>query len=208
MKRVLLLTFLALLTSTALVGCGKNSSSEQSDSSSQPTTVDQQNISEGESTDEETSDSEPDAEDSTTTESSSVDLGEKTVEGDSVEGDIYGNGKYRITKTSDSVVIEWAHDLSKNVTTYKFENNKLSGLELEITYNSAEDAKSAYDELCGDDTMSKSIKDVKLDDKKLTYAIVEEQYAGLQSYTKDSLFEECKKQYEELSKVDDIRSDD
>lgn len=207
MKKVLLLTFLALLTSTALVGCGKNSSSEQSESTDQTTTVEQQDSSEESSTDE-TSETEPTEEESTTTENSSVDLGEKPAEGESVEGDIYGNGKYRITKTSDSVIVEWGHDLSKNVTTYKFDNDKLSALDIEISYNSEEDAKSTYDDLCKDDTMSKSVKDIKLDGKKLTYSIVEEQFQGLQNYTKDSLFEECKKQYEELSKVDDIRSDD
>lgn len=207
MKKVLLLTFLALLTSTALVGCGKNSSSEQSESTDQTTTVEQQDSSEDSST-EETSETEPTEEESTATENSSVDLGEKPAEGESVEGDIYGNGKYRITKTSDSVIVEWGHDLSKNVTTYKFENDKLSALDIEISYNSEEDAKSTYDDLCKDDTMSKSVKDIKLDGTKLTYSIVEEQFKGLDNYTKDSLFEECKKQYEELSKVDDIRSDD
>lgn len=209
MKKALLLTFLALFTSTVLVGCGKNSSSEQSEITDQTTTVEQQDSSEDSSTDE-TGQSETTEEEPTNAEEegSSVDLGEKPAEGESVEGDIYGNGKYRITKTSDSVIVEWGHDLSKNVTTYKFENDKLSGLDIEIIYNSEEDAKSTYDELCKDDTMSKSVKDVKLDGTKLTYSIVEDQFQGLKNYTKDGLFEECKKQYEELSKVDDIRSDE
>lgn len=213
MKKALLLTFLALFTSTVLVGCGKNSSNEQSETTDQTTTVEQQESSEESSTENSPTDdtSEPESKEDESTdksESSSVDLGEKPAEGESVEGDIYGNGKYRITKTSDSVIVEWGHDLSKNVTTYKFENDKLSGLDIEIIYNTEEDAKSTYDELCKDDTTSKSVKDIKLDGKKLTYSIVEEQFQGLKNYTKDGLFEECKKQYEELSKVDDIRSDD
>lgn len=212
MKKVLLLTFLALLTSTALVGCGKNSSSEQSESPNQATTIEQQDSQEESSNDEdsneETTETPPEDAGTNDTETSPADLGEKTAEGESVEGDIYGNGKYRITNTSDSVIVEWAHELSKNVTTYKFDNDKLSALDIEISYNSEKDAKSTYDDLCKDDTMSKSVKDIKLDGTKLTYSIVEDQLKELQNYTKDGLFEECKKQYEELSKVDDIRSDD
>lgn len=196
MKKALMITFLALLTSAALVGCGQNQAKEEP----------KENVASSDVVNETPKEENTEAKQEATKDA--VELGDKIAEGESVDGTIYGNGKYRITNASDAIVVEWVHELTKSITNYNFKDDKLTSVTIELDYTKEEDAKSAYDDTMKDESLSKKIKDLKLDGKKITYKIVDSELEQFKDYTKDKFFEQCKKEYEELSKVDDIRSDD
>lgn len=213
MKKGLLLAILAMLTSITLVGCGQKSEEQNTDNSSNTVATDDQKK------DEQSNDqkSEEKSEDQNKGENSdenkgdnaqNVDLGEKTIEGESVEGTLYGTGKYRLTKASDKVVVEWAKDNSKNTIEYIFSGDKLSTIKFTSTYENEEQAKSIYDSISKNENAKKSLKDIKIDGKVVSYEAVESEWAEIKDYSKDKIFDEQKAELEKLSKVDDIRSDD
>ncbi|MDO4199509.1 MAG: hypothetical protein Q4D57_01935 [Clostridia bacterium] len=213
MKKGLLLAILAMLTSVTLVGCGQKPEEQNTDDSSNTVATDDQK--KDEQSDDQKSDEK--SEDQNKDENSdgnkdenaqNVDLGEKTIEGESVEGTLYGTGKYRLTKASDKVIVEWAKDDSKNTIEYLFSGDKLSAIRFTSTYENEEQAKSVYDAISKNENSKKSLKNVKIDGKVVSYEAVESEWAEIKDYSKDKIFDEQKAELEKLSKVDDIRSDD
>ena len=212
MKKGLLLAILALFTSVALVGCGQKAEEQTNDDNQNTTVTDTQN-NDGNPDDKKDENKTEDKKDENQGDQNanpeqSVDLGEKTIEGESVEGTIYGTGKYRLTKASDRVVVEWAKDTSKNKIEYIFNNDKLSAIRITASYENEEQAKSTYDTIAKNENAKKGLKDIKVEGNSIIYDADESQWAEIKDYNKDQVFEEQKKTLEELSKVDDIKSDD
>lgn len=97
MKKGLLLAILAMLTSITLVGCGQKSEEQNTDNSSNTVATDDQKKDEqsNDQKSEEKSDDQNKGENSDENKgdnAQNVDLGEKTIEGESVEGTLYGTG--------------------------------------------------------------------------------------------------------------------
>ena len=209
MKKGLLVAILAMLTGVLLVGCGQNQEEQPNEDSSDTVVTEEQKQEEnqgenqGENKEEENKDEEKKDE-----KPQNVDLGEKTVDGESIEGTIYGTGKYRLTKASDRVVLEWVKDNSKNKIEYIFTNDKLSNILITTYYENEEQAKSLYDSAVKNENTTKGLKNLKLDGKTISYEAEESQWAEIKDYSKDQVFDEQKKSLDELSKVDDIKSDD
>ncbi len=200
MKKGLLLAVLAMLASVTLIGCGQKSEEQPTDDSSNTVATEEQKTEEN--SDEQKNEEKKDENDQ------SIDLGEQTIEGESVEGTIYGTGKYRLTKGSDRVVAVWVKDTTKTKIEYIFDNGKLSAVKVETSYENEDQAKGMYDSVIKNPNATKGLKDFKLEGKSVKYEAEESQWSDIKDYTKDQIFDEQKKALEELSKVDDIRSDD
>lgn len=209
MKKGLLLAILAVFTSVALVGCGQKSEEQKTDDSANTVATDnQQNNENSEDKKEENTTETQDNGDNKAEGSNSVDLGEKTIDGESVEGTIYGTGKYRLTKASDRVVVEWAKDNAKNTIEYIFSNDKLSAIKVTAIYENEDQAKSTFESINKNDSAKNGLKNLKQEGNSISYEAEEGQWKEIKDYTKDQIFDEQKKTLDELSKVDDIRSDD
>lgn len=209
MKKGLLLAILALFTSVALVGCGQKSEEQKTDNPTDTVaTDDQKSDGNSDGNKDENKDQNPDSGDNKDEGSNDVSLGDKKVEGESVEGTIYGTGKYRLTKGSDCVLVEWAKDNAKNEIEYVFSNDKLSAIKIKATYENEEQAKATFDSINKSDSAKNGIKNPKQEGNSISYEVDESQWNEIKDYTKDQIFDEQKKTLEELSKVDDIKSDD
>ena len=218
MKKGLLLAILAALTSLTLVGCGQQSGDQQSTDDSANTAVSTEEQKTEENSDEPKNEgateepaeekAEENTEEKKDDNSQSIGLDEKTIEGESVEGKIYGTGKYRLTKGSDRVVVEWVKDNSKNKIEYIFSDDKLSDIMITATYENDDQAKSTYDSIMKSGNAKKGIKDIQLEGNRIIYKAEDSQWSEIKDYTKDQIFDEQKKTLDELSKVDDIKSDD
>lgn len=205
MKKGLLLSILALFTSVVLAGCGQKSEDQNTDTS--PDTVATEDQKNDENSDE-NKDENQDGGNENSEASTDVDLGDKIVEGESIEGTIYGTGKYRLTKASDRVVVEWAKENSKNVIEYIFDSGKLSSIKITATYENDEQAKATFDSINKNDNTETGLKNLKQEGNSISYEADESQWSEIKDYTIDRIFDEQKATLEELSKVDDIRSDD
>ena len=207
MKNGLLLAILAMITSITLVGCGQKSDDQTTDDSSNTTATEQ---SSDENKEEQKNDENKDENntDNKDENSQTIDLDEKSIEGESVEGTIYGTGKYRLTKASDRVVVEWVKDTSKNKIEYIFSGDKLSSILITATYENDDQAKATYDSIMKNENAKKGLKDLRLEGNSIIYEADESQWSEIKDYSKDQVFDEQKKTLEELSKVDDIKSDD
>lgn len=209
MKKGLLLAVLAMITSITLAGCGQKSEEQPADDSSNTVATEEQKTDEN-SEDSQSSESKDESgtEEKKDETSQSVDLGEKTVEGESVEGMIYGKDKYRLTKGSDRIVLEWVKDSSTNKIEYVFEGDRLSCIKVRADYEKEDQAKAMYDSIMKNENVKKTLKNLKIEGNSVIYDAEDNQWAKIKDYTKDQVFEEQKKALKELEKVDDIRSDD
>ena len=205
MKKGLLLAILALFTSVAFVGCGQKSEDQNTDTSSDTVATQKQKNDENS---DENKDENQDGGNENSEASADVDLGDKIVEGESIEGTIYGTGKYRLTKASDRVVVEWAKENSKNVIEYIFDSGKLSSIKITATYENEEQAKATFDSINKNDNTETGLKNLRQEGNSLSYEADESQWSEIKDYTIDQIFDEQKATLEELSKIDDIRSDD
>lgn len=208
MKKGLLLAILAMFTSVALVGCGKKADEQPAEDSSSTVATEEQKTDEGKDSEEKNEGQDDQKKDENGQQSSSIDLDEKTLEGESVEGTIYGSGKYRLTNASDRVVVEWVKDTAKNKIEYVFNGDKLSAIKVTSTYENEDQAKSTFDAINKNENATKGLKNLKQEGNTISYEAAEDQWKDIKDYTKDKIFDEQKKTLEELSKVDDIRSDD
>lgn len=207
MKKGLLLAILAVLTSVTLVGCGNKSEDQKSNDDSNTVATDTQKDDDKDGDhDNDKNDNDQDKNDDK--KDDDVGLGEKTLDGESVEGTIYGTGKYRLTKGSDRVLVEWAKDNSKNNIEYIFDGDKLSSIRIKATYENEDQAKATYDSIMKNENAKKGLKNIKLEGNSIIYEAEDSQWAEIKDYSKDQIFDEQKKTLEELSKVDDIKSDD
>lgn len=205
MKKGLLLSILALFTSVVLAGCGQKSEDQNTDTSSDTVATQEQKNDENS---DENKDENQDGGNENGEVSADVDLGDKIVEGESIEGTIYGTGKYRLTKASDRVVVEWAKENSKNVIEYIFDSGKLSSIKITATYENEEQAKATFDSINKNDNTETGLKNLRQEGNSLSYEADESQWSEIKDYTIDQIFDEQKATLEELSKIDDIRSDD
>ena len=205
MKKGLLLAILALFTSVAFVGCGQKSEDQNTDTSSDTVATQEQKNDENS---DENKDENQDGGNENSEASTDVGLGDKIVEGESIEGTIYGTGKYRLTKASDRVVVEWAKENSKNVIEYIFDSGKLSSIKITATYENEEQAKATFDSINKNDNTETGLKNLRQEGNSLSYEADESQWSEIKDYTIDQIFDEQKATLEELSKIDDIRSDD
>ena len=205
MKKGLLLAVLALFTSVVLAGCGQKSEDQNTDTSSDTVATEEQKNDENS---DENKDENQDGGNENSEASTDVGLGDKIVEGESIEGTIYGTGKYRLTKASDRVVVEWAKDNSKNVIEYIFDSGKLSSIKITATYENEEQAKATFDSINKNDNTETGLKNLRQEGNSLSYEADESQWSEIKDYTIDQIFDEQKATLEELSKIDDIRSDD
>ncbi len=205
MKKGLLLSILALFTSVVLAGCGQKSEDQNTDTSSDTVATQEQKNDENS---DENKDENQDGGNENSEASTDVGLGDKIVEGESIEGTIYGTGKYRLTKASDRVVVEWAKENSKNVIEYIFDSGKLSSIKITATYENEEQAKATFDSINKNDNTETGLKNLRQEGNSLSYEADESQWSEIKDYTIDQIFDEQKATLEELSKVDDIRSDD
>ncbi len=208
MKKGLLLAVLALFTSVALVGCGQKSEEQKTDNPADTVATDDKKDDDHDKDDGKDDDKDNDKDDDKGEDHDDVSLGDKKVEGESVEGTIYGTGKYRLTKGSDCVLVEWAKDNAKNEIEYAFSNDKLSAIRITATYENEEQAKATFDSINKSDSTKNGIKNLKQEGNSISYEADESQWNEIKDYTKDQIFDEQKKTLEELSKVDDIKSDD
>ncbi len=214
MKKGLLLAILAMIASVTLVGCGQKSEEQTPDDSSNTIATEEQKSednSEQQSTEEqkdEQTGQQQDNSDNAQNDNPTMDLGDKTIDGESVEGTIYGTGKYRLTNGSDRIVEEWVKDNAKNKIEYIFENDKLSAVKVTATYENEGQAKATFDAINKNENSKKGLKDIKLEGSNIVFYVEESQWEQYKEYSKDKVFEEQKKALEELSKVDDIKSDD
>lgn len=205
MKKGLLLAILALFTSVVLAGCGQKSEDQNTDTSSDTVATEEQKNDENS---DENKDENQDGGNENGEVSADVGLGDKIVEGESIEGTIYGTGKYRLTKASDRVVVEWAKENSKNVIEYIFDSGKLSSIKITATYENEEQAKATFDSINKNDNTETGLKNLRQEGNSLSYEADESQWSEIKDYTIDQIFDEQKATLEELSKIDDIRSDD
>ncbi len=205
MKKGLLLSILTLFTSAVLAGCGQKSEDQNTDTSSDTVATQEQKNDENS---DENKDENQDGGNENGEASADVDLGDKIVEGESIEGTIYGTGKYRLTKASDRVVVEWAKENSKNVIEYIFDSGKLSSIKITATYENEEQAKATFDSINKNDNTEIGLKNLRQEGNSLSYEADESQWSEIKDYTIDQIFDEQKATLEELSKIDDIRSDD
>ena len=205
MKKGLLLAILALFTSVVLAGCGQKSEDQNTDTSSDTVATEEQKNDENS---DENKDENQDGGNENSEASTDVGLGDKIVEGESIEGTIYGTGKYRLTKASDRVVVEWAKENSKNVIEYIFDSGKLSSIKITATYENEEQAKATFDSINKNDNTETGLKNLRQEGNSLSYEADESQWSEIKDYTIDQIFDEQKATLEELSKIDDIRSDD
>lgn len=205
MKKGLLLSILALFTSVVLAGCGQKSEDQNTDTSSDTVATEEQKNDENS---DENKDENQDGGNENGEVSADVGLGDKIVEGESIEGTIYGTGKYRLTKASDRVVVEWAKENSKNVIEYIFDSGKLSSIKITATYENEEQAKATFDSINKNDNTETGLKNLRQEGNSLSYEADESQWSEIKDYTIDQIFDEQKATLEELSKIDDIRSDD
>ena len=206
MKKGLLVAILALFTSVALVGCGQKAEEQkQEESTTESSTV--ENANNEEQPKENAEGNEENKEDEQEEQKPVATLDEQTLEGETAEGTMYGTGKYRITNASDRVVVEWVEEL-KNKIEYIFENDKLSAVSVATTYANEDQAKTDYETIKNSKQRMDNIKDLKLEGSTIKYFIPDAQLEQIKSFTKQQIFDEQKKELEQLSKVDDIRSDD
>lgn len=205
MKKGLLLSILTLFTSAVLAGCGQKSEDQNTDTSSDTVATEEQKNDENS---DENKDENQDGGNENSEVSADVGLGDKIVEGESIEGTIYGTGKYRLTKASDRVVVEWAKENSKNVIEYIFDSGKLSSIKITATYENEEQAKATFDSINKNDNTETGLKNLRQEGNSLSYEADESQWSEIKDYTIDQIFDEQKATLEELSKIDDIRSDD
>ena len=215
MKKGILVAILALLTSVTLVGCGQksgdqtNADSENVASSTEKSEDTQEQSTEGntaenteEAKDGDASNEEDKDKESDELEGEPMDLGEQKVQGETLEGSIY-HGKYRLINGSDRVVVEWSENAFKNVTEYVFEGDKLSAIRFARTYENEEQAKADYESAGKQSEAANKLKDLRLEGATIYYALQDSEWQEIKDYTKQQIFDEQKKVFDELSKIDD-----
>lgn len=219
MKKGILVAILALLTGVTLVGCGQKAEEQtNNDSDNNVSTTENQDSQEQDSQEQEAQEDSEASENGETenTEQNEnseegkgepMDLGEQTVEGETIEGNIF-NGKYRLTNGPDRVVMEWSEELFKEKKEYVFTNDKLSAINVEHTFNSEEQAKAEYDTVRKKNEEVKKVKDLRLEGATIKFTLEESEWEDNKNYTKQQFFDEQKKMLEQYSQVDDVRSDD
>lgn len=210
MKKGILVAILALFTGVILVGCGQKTEETQTENTTD--TVSTQDQVTEESVVEDTNDTEESGnnQDTSTDEQqqeTSMELGAQTVQGETLEGNIY-NGKYRLTNASDRVVVEWTENAFKNKTEYVFSGDKLSAINFERTYSTEDQAKADYETASKQNEEVKKAKNLTLEGATIKYTFEDEEWKEIKDFTKQQIFEEQRKVFEELSKIDDKSSEE